>query len=597
MNIPVSPQMLPRPARASARPLDVQRLRADFPILHQKIHGKPLIYFDNAASSQKPRLVLDVLRHYYECVHANVHRGVHMLSERATEAYEAARLKVQHFLHAPCLREIIFTKGCTESINLVAHSFGRKHVQPGDEIVITWLEHHSNIVPWQILCQERGAHLRVVPITDAGELRLDELDRLLSPRTRLLALAHVSNALGTVNPVKEIIARAHKLGIAVLVDAAQAVPHLAVDVQDLDCDFYAFSGHKIYGPTGIGVLFGKSQHLELMPPYQCGGDMIRSVSFEKTTWNELPYKFEAGTPPIAGAIGLGAALDYVEEIGHDAIAAHEDQLLAHATAAIAEIAGVRVIGTAKHKAAVLSFVVDDPPLSALDVGTRLDLEGIAVRTGHHCCQPLMERFGISGTARASFALYNTTDEVDAFVAALRKIVMEAGDKAKPAVVDASTPEAIYPAASAPTPEAAAQELIDVFDFLEDWSDRYRHIIELGEKLPPMPDELKTPQRRVHGCQSTVFLHARRKPGTADVLEFLASSDAEIVRGELALLQKVYSGQRAGDVLAFDVHGFFGRLGLDKHLTMGRRNGLAEMVKRIRGFAAQMGERPPTAPLR
>jgi cysteine desulfurase/selenocysteine lyase len=597
MNFPVTQQMLPRPARAGARPLDVQRLRADFPILHQKIHGKPLIYFDNAASSQKPRLVLDELRHYYECDHANVHRGVHMLSERATEAYEAARLKVQHFLHAPCLREIIFTKGCTEAINLVAHSFGRKHVQPGDEIVITWLEHHSNIVPWQILCQERGAHLRVVPITDAGELRLDELDRLLSPRTRLLALAQVSNSLGTINPVKEIIARAHKLGIAVLVDGAQAVPHLAVDVQDLDCDFYAFSGHKIYGPTGVGVLFGKAEHLELMPPYQGGGDMIRSVSFEKTTWNELPYKFEAGTPPIAGAIGLGAALDYVEEIGHDAIAAHEEQLLARATAGIADIPGVRVIGTAKHKAAVLSFIVEDPPLSALDVGTRLDLDGIAVRTGHHCCQPLMERFGISGTARASFALYNTTEEVDVFVEALRKIVMEAGDKAKPALVDESPAEAIYPAASAPTPEAAAEEVIEVFDFLEDWSDRYRHIIELGEKLPAMPEELKTPERRVHGCQSTVFLHARRKPGTADVLEFLASSDAEIVRGELALLQKVYSGQRAGDVLAFDVHGFFGRLGLDKHLTMGRRNGLAEMVKRIRGYAAQIGERPPAAPLR
>jgi cysteine desulfurase/selenocysteine lyase len=578
---------MPRPARTAARTFDVQRVREDFPILHQKVHGKPLIYFDNAASSQKPRLVLDELRHYYERDNANVHRGVHTLSERATEAYEAARLKVQRFLNAPCLRDIIFTKGCTEAINLVASSFGRQRVQPGDEIVITWLEHHSNIVPWQILCQERGAHLRVVPINDAGELRLDELDRLLSPRTRLLALAHVSNSLGTINPVKDIIARAHKLGIAVLVDGAQAVPHLTVDVQDLDCDFYTFSGHKVYGPTGIGVLFGKAVHLELMPPYQGGGDMIRSVSFEKTTWNELPYKFEAGTPPIAQAIGLGAAVDYVEEIGREAIAAHEQCLLEHATRRLAEIPGVRIIGTAKHKAAVLSFVVEDPPLSALDVGTRLDLEGVAVRTGHHCCQPLMERFGIPGTARASLALYNTTEEIDVFAESLRKIVTAAGSKRRPAPAASSLSEPAYPVASAATPEAAAEEVVEVFDFLEDWSDRYQYIIELGAKLPPMPQELQTPENRVHGCQSTVFLHTRRKPGTDDVVEFLASSDAEIVRGELSLLQKVYSGQRAGDVLAFDVQGFFGRLGLDKHLTLGRRNGLAEMVKRVRSFAAEL----------
>jgi cysteine desulfurase/selenocysteine lyase len=578
---------MPRPARTAARAFDVQRVREDFPILHQKVHGKPLVYFDNAASSQKPRLVLDELRHYYERDNANVHRGVHTLSERATEAYEAARLKVQRFVNAPCLRDIIFTKGCTEAINLVASSFGRQRVQAGDEIVITWLEHHSNIVPWQILCQERGAQLRVVPINDAGELRLDELDRLLSPRTRLLALAHVSNSLGTINPVKDIIARAHKLGIAVLVDGAQAVPHLVVDVQDLDCDFYTFSGHKVYGPTGIGVLFGKAVYLELMPPYQGGGDMIRSVSFEKTTWNELPYKFEAGTPPIAQAIGLGAAVDYIEEIGREAIAVHEQGLLDHATRRLAEIPGVRIIGTAKHKAAVLSFVVEDPPLSALDVGTRLDLEGVAVRTGHHCCQPLMERFGIPGTARASLALYNTTEEIDVFAEALRKIVTAAGSKGRPVPAVSSLSEAAYPVASAATPEAAAEEVVEVFDFLEDWSDRYQYIIELGAKLPPMPQELQTPENRVHGCQSTVFLHTRRKPGTDDVVEFLASSDAEIVRGELSLLQKVYSGQRAGDVLAFDVQGFFGRLGLDKHLTLGRRNGLAEMVKRVRSFAAEL----------
>jgi cysteine desulfurase/selenocysteine lyase len=431
--------------------------------------------------------------------------------------------------------------------------------------------------------------LRVVPVNEAGELRLDELDRLLTPRTRLLALAHVSNALGTVNPVKEIIKLAHSRKVPVLVDGAQAVSHLRVDVSDLDCDFYAFSGHKVYAPTGIGVLYGKAHHLELMPPYQGGGDMIRTVRFEKSTWNELPYKFEAGTPHVAGAVGLGAALDFLDQAGRDAVAEHERRLLAHAAERVAAIPGVRLVGTAKDRAAVLSFVVDDPPLSSLDVGTRLDLEGVAVRTGHHCCMPLMERYGVPGTARASFALYNTLDEVDVFATALERVVGEEAAKRRPsaAVPASGRPEPAYPPAAAASPEEAAAEVIDVFDVLEDWSDRYQYLIELGEKLPPMPEELMTPENRVHGCQSTVFLHSRRRPGTEDVLEFLASSDAQIVRGELALLQKVYSGQRADEVLGFNVHDFFARLGLDQHLSPGRRNGLAEMVKRVRGFAEQL----------
>jgi cysteine desulfurase / selenocysteine lyase len=593
MSIQLGPEVLPRSAAA----LDIEQVREQFPILRERIHGKPLIYFDNAATAQKPRAVLDELRHYYEHDNANVHRGVHLLSERATEAYEASRLKVQKFINAPCLREVIFTKGCTESINLVANSFGRKNLQSGDEVLITWMEHHSNIVPWQMICQERGAHLRVVPITDAGELRLDELVRMLSPRTKIVALAHVSNSLGTINPVKKIIEHAHALGIPVLLDGAQAVPHMPVDVQDLDCDFFAFSGHKIYGPTGIGILYGKPEHLERMPPFLGGGDMIRSVSFEKTTYNELPYKFEAGTPAIAQAIGLGAAVDFIEEIGRDKIAAHERHLLDYATERMADIPGVRIVGTAAHKAAVLSFVVEDPPLSTLDVGTKLDLEGIAVRTGHHCCQPVMERLGIAATARASFAVYNTTDEIDVFIEALQKIVHDAGGKVRAAPVTAGQPEPAYPPASAPTPQAAADEVIEVFDFLEEWSDRYQYLIEMGEKLPPMPAELQTPANRVHGCQSTVFLNARRRPGTDDIVEFLASSDAEIVRGELALLQKVYSGQRAKDVLAFDVHGFFHRLGLDANLSMGRRNGLGEMVKRLRNFAGEVAGLQPTTPLK
>ncbi len=590
MNIPLAPTLLPPHPRAAARPpLDADRLRQDFPILNEQAHGKPLVYLDNAATTQKPRAVIEALRHYYEHDNANVHRAVHVLSERATDAYESSRLKAQKFLNAGCLREVIFTKGCTEAINLVASTFGRMRVHAGDEVVVTWLEHHSNIVPWQMLCDEKGARLRVVPITDAGELRLDELERLLTPRTKMLAVAHVSNALGTINPVKQIVELAHRRGVPVLIDGAQAVPHLPVDVRTLDCDFYVFSGHKLYGPTGIGILYGKGVHLELMPPYQGGGDMIRSVSFEKTTYNDLPYKFEAGTPNIAGAIGLGAAIDYIEEVGRDAIAAHEHHLLQYATERMRDIAGVRLIGTARDKAAVISFVVEDPPLSSLDVGTKLDMEGVAVRTGHHCCQPLMDRYNIPSTARASFALYNTTDDVDVFVAALEKTVAEARARVKP--VSAARPEAAFPGAAAPSPQKAADEVAEAFDFLEDWPDRYQYLIELGEKLPALPEAFKTEANRVHGCQSTVFLQARKQPGTKDVVEFLADSDADVVRGLLGLLQRVYSGQRAAEVHSFDVHGFFARLGLDRNLSMGRRNGLGEMVKRIQGFAADLAGRP------
>ena len=594
MSMPPTPILPPLARHLTQRTLDVRRLREDFPILHQEIHGKPLVYLDNAATTQKPRSVLDTLRHYYEHDNANVHRAVHVLSERATEAYEAARVKAQKFLHANCLREIVFTKGCTEAINLVAQTFGRVNVHAGDEVVVTWMEHHSNIVPWQVLCQEKGAHLRAVPVTDAGELRLDELEKMLTPRTKMLAVVHVSNALGTVNPIKPIIDLAHRKSIPVLVDGAQAVPHMPVDVQALDCDFYVFSGHKVYGPTGTGILYGKAVHLELMPPYQGGGDMIRTVSFEKTTWNELPYKFEAGTPNIGGAIALGAALDYVESVGRDAIAAHEAQLLRYASERMAEIPGVRIIGTARDRAAVLSFVVDDPPLSSLDVGTKLDLAGVAVRTGHHCCQPLVDRFGIPGTARASFALYNTVEEVDTFVDALRQIVEEAAARARPSAAVASRREPDYPEAVAGSPQEAADELAEVFEFLDSWPERYQYIIELGEKLPPMPQELKTDATRVKRCQSTVYMWPRRRPGTPDVLEFLADSDADIVRGELAILQRLFSGQRARDVQAFDIQAFFARIGLEQNLSMGRRTGLGEMIERVRHYAAELAGKPQTA---
>ena len=407
------------PAYRAASPLDVEKIRADFPILHRTVHGKPLVYLDNAATSQKPRAVIDAISRYYEEENSNIHRGVHYLSERATADYEAARDTIQLFLNAAHSREIIFVRGTTEAINLVAQTYGRKNVGSGDEILITAMEHHSNIVPWQMLCDEKGAKLRVAPINDRGELLLDEYAKLLGPRTKLVAVTHVSNALGTVNPVRKMIELAHERNIPVLLDGAQAVPHAAVDVQALDCDFYAFSGHKLYGPTGIGVLYGKAALLEAMPPYQGGGDMISSVTFEKTIYNKLPYKFEAGTPDVAGVIGLGAAIRYVNAIGLEKIAAHEHDLLAYATQAVSSIPGIRVVGTAKEKAGVLSFVMEG--VHPHDVGTILDQEGIAIRTGHHCAQPVMQRFNIPATARASFAFYNTRAEVDVLVKGIEKV--------------------------------------------------------------------------------------------------------------------------------------------------------------------------------
>ena len=403
----------------SSAVFDVERIREDFPILREKIHGKPLVYLDNAATTQKPKAVIDRLVHYYSHDNANVHRAVHLLSTRATEACDRTREKMRRFVNAGSTNEIIFVRGTTEGLNLAAQSYGRQNIKTGDEVLITGLEHHSNIVPWQILCNEKQAHLRVVHIDDRGVVPLDQFERALNERTRLVAVAHVSNALGTVNPLARMIEMAHRRGIPVVVDGAQAVPHMPVDVRALDADFYAFSGHKLFGPTGIGVLYGKEALLETMPPYQGGGDMIRSVTFEKTDYNTLPYKFEAGTPDIAGIVGLGAAVDYVNGIGLDAIAAYEHELLEYATARISQMGGVRIIGTAPHKASVLSFVVDHA--HPHDVGTILDQEGIAVRTGHHCAQPVMDRFEIAATTRASLAFYNTAAEVDALAAGIRKV--------------------------------------------------------------------------------------------------------------------------------------------------------------------------------
>jgi cysteine desulfurase / selenocysteine lyase len=399
--------------------LDVERIRADFPILKLKVNGKPLVYLDNAASSQMPQQVIDRLVRYQTAEHSNIHRGVHYLSETATAAYEGARGKIQRFINAKEAREVIYTRGTTDSLNLVMHGYGRAFIGAGDEIIVSQLEHHSNIVPWQMLCEEKGAKLRVIPCNDAGELLLDDYRKLFNRNTRLVAIAHVSNALGTINPVREMIATAHEHGVPVLVDGAQAVPHMKVDVQDLDCDFYAFSAHKMCGPTGIGILYGKAALLEKMKPFEGGGDMILSVTFEKTTYNVIPHKFEAGTPPIAAGIGLGATIDYLESVGLDRIAAHEHDLITYATDAFRQLKDVRIVGTAQDKAAVLSFTMKG--VHPHDVGTILNEEGVAVRTGHHCAQPVMQRFGISATARASFYLYNTLSEVDALVAGIHKV--------------------------------------------------------------------------------------------------------------------------------------------------------------------------------
>ena len=399
---------------------DINKVRGDFPILKQMVNGNPLVYLDNGATSQKPQSVIDAIVNYYTTTNSNVHRGVHTMSQQATDSYEGARAKIRQFINAGDDKEIIYTRNTTEGINLVAHSYGRQNVGPGDDIIVSNMEHHSNIVPWQMLCEEKGANLRVVPIDDTGEMVMDEYEKMLSSRTKLVSITHVSNALGTVLPAAQIAAMAHAHGAPVLLDGAQAVPHMPVDMKELDCDFYVFSGHKLFGPTGIGILYGKAEYLEAMPPFLGGGEMIKSVTFERTIYNDLPYKFEGGTPDIAGAIGLGAAIDYVANLGFDRITAHEEELLRYGTEALSSIDGLRIIGTAEHKAGILSFVMDKA--HPHDIGTILDEQGIAVRTGHHCAQPVMARFQIPATARASLAFYNTKEDIDALVKGIDRVL-------------------------------------------------------------------------------------------------------------------------------------------------------------------------------
>ncbi len=563
--------------------------RRDFPILTQTVHGAPLIYLDNAASTQKPAAVIAAVRRYYESDNANIHRAVHTLSQRATHGYEAARETVRRFLNAADPAECIFTRGTTEAINLVASCLSRSRLKAGDEIVVSQLEHHSNIVPWQIAAQYCGATVLAAPINAAGEIILEEFQRRLGPRTKVVSVSWVSNALGTINPIAEMIRLTRQLAPHALfmIDAAQWVAHGQTDVQMIDCDFLCFSGHKLYGPTGIGVLYGKRKLLEELPPYQGGGDMIETVSFDGTTYAPLPNKFEAGTPNIAGAIGLAAAIEYVQSIGLAGIARYEADLLRYATQRVQEVSGLRIIGTAKHKASVVSFQIDG--LSELDIGVKLNEAGIAIRTGHHCCMPLMKTLGVEGTARASFAFYNTKLEIDTLVSRLQQIVKDRplGQSGHRAAASATSPEITFAAAYDSSPAAAADSLAEDIALFEDAAGKNRFIIDLGEAIPRPFEQLKRLSQRLPGCMSEVYVLGRTKPGAPGVIEFAADANADIVRGLIAIMQRLFSGQPADAVLAFDIEAFFRRIGLDQFITTQRRNGLGSLTAKIRQLAADI----------
>lgn len=568
-----------------ATPFDAQRVRRDFPILQTRMNGKPLVYLDNAATTQKPQAVIDAITHYYTNDNANIHRGVYALSQRATEGYESARAKVARFINAPDSSCCIFTRGATEAINMVAASWARTTLKKGDEILVGEMEHHSNIVPWQLAAQACGAVIRVIPMSDQGDLLLDDLDELLNDKTKLVAIQQVSNALGTIHPIERIVARARAVGARVLLDGAQWVAHHPTDVQALDCDFYAFSGHKLFGPTGIGVLWGRRELLEAMAPYQGGGDMIETVAFEGSTWAPLPNKLEAGTPDIAGAIGLGAAIDYLTGLGIKNYEAYETELLNYATAQLDAIAGVRIIGRARRKAAVISFIMENPPISPMDIGIALDRQGVAVRTGHHCCMPIMTRLKIAATTRASFAMYNTRADVDALAEALRQLIGAHSNRRQASDAPRFAADNLpFAPASAATPAQAAAQLIEDFDLFEDREAKADYVLELAKKLPGAFEVLKPLTARVPGCMSEVYLLGRGMPGDQERFEFVADSNAEIVRGLIAILQQLYSGQPAQLVLQFDIEQFFHRIGLDQFISSQRRNGLAGMIGRIRSLA-------------
>lgn len=569
----------------------VEKIRADFPILATEMNGKPLVYLDNGATTQKPKAVIDSIVHYYTHDNANIHRGAYELSERATLKYESARRKVAQFLGASDPAECIFVRGTTEGINLVASSWGA-NLSAGDEVVVTGLEHHSNIVPWQMACDRVGAKLQVWHPSDTGELDTNDLKSLLGERTRLVAFQHVSNALGTIHDAKAIVEMAKSVGACTLIDGAQWVGHHSTDVLDLGCDFYTFSGHKLYGPTGIGVLWGRRELLESMPPYQGGGDMIESVAFAKTTYAPLPNRFEAGTPDIAGAIGLGAAIDYVGSIGFENIAAQEAHLLQYATQALRSVPGLRIIGTANNKAAVVSFTLEEPSIAPLDIATALNNGGIAIRTGHHCCMPLMGQLEVTGTCRVSLAMYNTAAEVDVTVETLKQLVEQrvARQEKDTGIPSTNDVEVSFATAFAGSPNDAADKLAEEFLLFDDRESKTELLMELGQELPNSFETLKAISTAVPGCMSEVYLVGRPVADSAEKCEFAADSNADIVRGLIAVLEKLFSGQSASEILGFNIEAFFLRIGLDQFVSTQRRSGLNGMIGRIRTLAQAVIDR-------
>ncbi|WP_422138817.1 SufS family cysteine desulfurase [Endozoicomonas sp. ALC020] len=556
-------------------------LKKQFPILEQHAHGHPLVYLDNAATTQKPFPVIEAIDRFYREANANVHRASHYLSARSTHAFEEAREEVKHFLNAASSDEIIWTRGATEALNLVAQSWGRSQLQPGDEILLSAMEHHANIVPWQLVAEQTGAVIKVISVTRQGELDSKSFREQLTDRTRILVITHVSNAIGTVNPLQTLIPEAKARGALVLVDGAQAVAHSAIDVQKLNCDFYVFSGHKVFGPTGIGVLYGRKALLEDMPPWQAGGEMIRRVSFSGTSFNDLPFKFEAGTPNVSGVIGLGEAIRFLRSLDMGQIAEHEDRLRRKTEAGLRKIPGVTLVGEAREKVSVVSFVVEG--FHNQDIGLLLDQQGIAVRTGHHCTMPLMEHLGLSGTVRASFSLYNTLADVDAFLLALTRIVNGEFD-ASPLSKEIKADSAFFNQLEGEhVAEFTKNQIFQTITNARSWQEKYLHIMLLGKKLPSLPETMRTEESRLHGCESTVWLHHFYDEQSMKLF-FAADSDARVIRGLIAIVISVFNGCTPKDISRFDIDGWFASLDLYNHLSPSRGNGLRAIIEEIRSIA-------------
>lgn len=562
--------------------MDLHTVRQQFPALQQQINGHPLIYLDNAATSQKPEAVIRAVEQFYRHQNANVHRGAHQLSERATSAFEAARSTVKTFINAASEQEIIWTRGTTEGINLIAQSYARPLLQPGDEILLTELEHHANIVPWQIVAEQTGAIIRVVPINTTGDLNLQRFAELLNEKTRIVSLTHISNALGTINPVAGLVRQAKAVGAVVVIDGAQAAAHLEIDVQRLGCDFYLFSGHKLFAPTGIGVLYGRQQLLDAMPPWQAGGEMISRVSFSGTTYNTLPFKFEAGTPNISGALGLAEAIRFLSALDRKALARHERALMSKALELCSAIPGFTRIGSPTACASILSFQLSSHHQQ--DVGLMLDQQGIALRTGHHCAMPLMERLGLPGTIRASFCFYNTLEEVERFAQALDQI----SQMRSFAVAEMVSEQSIFDSSPFGR-EINDSDIISQLTPLKHWNDRYREIMQLGKQLPAFTSAMKTDEHRINGCESDAWLQVRQD--TDGVLWFAADADARIIRGLIALVLAALNGRQPEQILVFDIEHYFEQLQLTRHLSPSRGNGLKAIIDAVREQAGKSVQQP------